>query len=265
MPFTQRYCYRYVLFSTLLLSLIMPLCAEELGSKIYRLEVNPQWYSFDDYVIKGPIGVAKTKNVESDRERVYTRPSVAIGFSDHWTARAGLYAAYNHYETLPSTLEIRPYVGLGYFQSLEEMIDPIDLSAYLRVEDRVRYDIDTWDNTHNWRARLRVWGIYNLHPSTIENSWHRVILGAELLRTYFNKDELTSGIEDNFEVETRLSLAIERTLKENQKIRFDVSWRYQVPFNEIHDAKFNTFVFTIKYFPVWGDLLRNRLFHNVDE
>ena len=249
----------------MLLLFYTPIKADEIQDQIYRLEVNPQWYSFDDYVIKGPIGIAKKNDSLYDRKQLYSRPSVAYGFNEDWTVRFGVYGAYNLFETFDDTLELRPYVGLGYFHTLEDIIEPIDFSAYLRIEDRILYNTDTWENVQNWRVRLRVWGIYNLHATTIENSWHRVIFGAELLRTYFNEDQLSSSIDEHFEVETRLSLAIERTLKEHQKVRFDVSWRYQVPFNEINDYKFNTIAFTIKYFPSWGDILGSKLFRNVDE
>ena len=249
----------------LLVSVPIPIKADEIQDNVYRLDVNPQWYSFDDYVIKGSIGVSKKNDSLFDRKQFYARPSIAYGFNEDWTARFGIYGAYNRFETVDDTVELRPYVGLGYFHTLEEIIEPIDFSAYFRIEDRIIYNTESWKNVQNLRARLRVWGIYNLHPTSIEHSWHRVIIGAELLRTYFNEDQRSSAIDEHFEVETRLSLAIERTLKKNQKVRFDVSWHYQVPFNEINDYKFNTIVFTIKYFPSWGDILGSKLFRNVDE
>jgi len=90
-------------------------------------------------------------------------------------------------------------------------------------------------------------------------------MGAEILRTYFNKDEQYNEFDENFDIESRISLSIERTLKNKQKVRFDLSWRYQVPFDRIETSKFSTAVFRVRYYPVWGDLFRNILSRNVDE
>ena len=239
--------------------------ADEIQNQEYKLEVNPQWYSTDDYAIKGSIGASKTHHRLDERTRVYTKPSIAYELHEEWSARVGVFAAYNNLDELDNTVELRPYVGLAYFHSFDETFLPIDVSSYFRVEDRIIYDANSWDHVDNLRLRLRAWSIYKLNPSTKDNSWHRIILGAELLRTYFQDDQSNFELDEHFKVETRLSLGIEKTLKESKKIRFDVSWRYQVPFNEIENFKFNTVVFTIKYFPVWGDIFRNKLFHRLDE
>lgn len=238
--------------------------ADEVRDHEYKLELTPQWYTINHFVIQGPIGVSN-KVSDYERKRYYVRPSIAYGFNDAWSARLGMFAAYNSIEELPNIIETRPYLGINYFYEFTDTFENMSISTYFRVEDRIKYNTDTWDHEQNWRNRLRVWGIYDLNPTSQEDSWHRVIVGAELLKTYFNKNEREIGVDENFEVETRLSLAVERIFKDNQKIRFDLSWRYQVPFDEIKEAKFSTFVFRIRYYPVWGDILKNILFRNVDE
>ena len=238
--------------------------ADEVQNKEYQLEVNPQWYSTENYAVQGVLGLSR-KNSIDNRNRVYMRPSVAYGVTSEITARVGLFAGYNNFSELQDSLEVRPYVGVNYYHDFDDTFSRWSLSGYFRIEDRLRYATDTWENEQHLRARLRLWGIYTLNPISKEDSWHRVILGAELLRTYFNKDEKLIELDDTFDVESRVSLSIERTLKDKQKIRFDLSWRYQVPFNEIDESKFSTVVFRIRYYPAWGDLFSNILSRNVDE
>ena len=240
------------------------LSADEFKDQQYEIEVVPQWYSTDNYVIQSPIGVLR-KKAEVDIDRFYIRPSVSYSFNTNWSARAGLYTVYSSLEALVNTVEVRPYFGLNYYHAYADSFEPISLNVYLRAEERVQYNVETWDQVHNFRARLKVSGIYDFNERSEANTWRRAILSAELLRTYFNEEEQEMHLYENFEVETRLSLAVERTLKDKQKIRFDFSWRYQVPFGEITDATFHTFAFKVSYFPVWGDIFRNRLFENVDE
>lgn len=254
---------KYVLF--FLLCLTYTLFADEVRDHEYKLELTPQWYTMNHFVIQGPIGVSN-KVSEYERKRYYVRPSIAYGFNDAWSARLGIFAAYNSIEDLPNSIETRPYLGINYFYKFTDIFENISISTYFRVEDRIKYNIDNWDHQEqHWRSRLRVWGIYDLNPTSQEDSWHQIIFGAELLKTYFNKNEREMGIDENFKVETRLSLAVERILKDNQKIRFDLNWKYQVPFNEINEAKFSTIIFRIRYYPVWGDIFKNILFFNVDE
>ena len=240
------------------------LSADEFKDQQYQIEVVPQLYSMDNYVIQSPIGVFR-KKTKVEIDRFYTRPSISYSFNPNWSARAGLYAAYNSLEELTNTVEMRPYFGLNYYHTFVNTFEPISINVNLRAEERVRYDVETWDNVHNLRARLKVSGIYDFNDLSEANTWRRAILSVELLRTYFNEEEKEIHLDENFEVETRLSLAVERTLADKQKIRFDISWRYQVPFSEIGDATFHTFAFNISYFPVWGDIFRNSLFKNVDE
>ena len=240
------------------------LSADEFKDQQYEIEVVPQWYSTDNYVIQGPIGVLR-KKTEVDIDRFYIRPSVFFGFNANWSARVGFYSAYNSLEEFINIVEVRPYLGLNYYHTYVNTFEPISLNVYLRAEERVRYNVETWDQVHNFRARLKVSGIYDFNELSEENTWRRAILSAELLRTYFNEDEQDIHLDEHFEVETRVSLAVERTLEDKQKIRYDLSWRYQVPFNEISDATFHIFAFKVSYFPVWGDIFRNRLFKNVDE
>ena len=238
--------------------------ADELITEEYQFEVNPQWYSTESYAVQGIIGASRRNGLD-ERNRVYARPSAAYGLTSETTAIAGLFTAYNQFQTFQDSIEVRPYLGVSYYHGFDGFFDKWGVSGYFRIEDRLRYLTDNWEGEQNWRARLRILGIYTLNSNTKENSWHRIIFGAEVLRTYFNSDDKYGEFDDNFDVESRLSLSIERTLTNKQKIRFNVNWRYQVPFNLIDKAKFSTVVFRIRYYPQWGDLFKNILSRNVDE
>jgi len=260
------YKFNYYIMTILVFMFIFfsSLAGDEFKDQQYELEVSPQWYSTEHYVIQGSIGALR-KKTETDVDRFYIRPSVSYSFNTNWSARAGLYSAYNNINKLTNNIEVRPYLGLNYYHTFVNIFEPISINIYLRAEERVRYDVESWDQVHNLRARLKVSGIYDFNDISVANTWRRAILSAEFLRTYFNEEEKEIHLDENFEVETRISLAIERILEDKQKIRFDLSWRYQVPFNEISDTNFNIFAFKISYFPVWGELFRNRLVKNVDE
>lgn len=240
------------------------LSAEEMQDTQFRLEAVPQWYSTESYVIQGPIGIER-RNSAIDRDRVYIRPSASYAFDDSdWSAGIGLYLAYNLYDDLDNTIEIRPYLGLNYLQTYSGDYDQLSFNFHLRAEDRFRYDAHNWDKTQqNVRLRFKTSGIYDFHDSLKTKSWRRLILSGEILHTYLNDEEKEFHLNENFEVESRLSLGIERNLAEQKRIRLELSWRYQVPFNEISDATFHTFGLKISYYPVWGDILKNRLFRHI--
>ena len=207
-----------ILFKAILLSafLFQNSHADEVQSQDYQFEVNPQWYSTENYALQGIIGVSRRESIDN-RNRFYLRPSVAYGITSEFTARAGLFSAYNNFSVLQDSVELRPYAGINYYHDFDGIFHRLSVSSYFRIEDRLRYTTDTWEHEQNWRARLRVWGIYTLNPNTKADSWHRIIMGAEILRTYFNKDEQYNEFDENFDIESRISLSIERTLKNKQK------------------------------------------------
>jgi hypothetical protein len=249
----------------LMLSFMTLLSAEDTQNQQYQLEVVPQWYSTDNYIIEGPIGLFRRDMEDLTMRRYYARPSVSYSFSHGWSGRAAVYTAYNDIDSdaYANTVEIRPYFGVNYYHNYTaERFERLSVQMYLRVEDRIVYDVVDWEHNNNFRGRLKVSGIYDFTTKRQASTWRRTILSAEVLRTYYNKDQKDFYPDENFDVETRVSLAIERTLKNSQALRLEASWRYQVPFNEISNVKSNIFVFRVSYYPVWGDIFRNILFHN---
>jgi len=64
----------------------------------------------------------------------------------------------------------------------------------------------------------------------------------------------------------KLSTGLERSLKDKQKLHFELTWKYKAALDQIRDASINTVFFKIQYYPRWGDLLRNRLMErDIDE
>ncbi len=73
-------------------------------------------------------------------------------------------------------------------------------------------------------------------------------------------------MEDNYDYETHITLGLERKLQNQQKLRFELAWQYQSPPDQASSASINTIYFRVKYYPVWGDSLRNTLFdRGIDE
>ena len=239
---------------TLLFSLLFfqqTLLAEEQGHE-YMFEVNPQWYSYAHYVIDGPIGVLKSFDVY-EKERYYAKPAILFSLTPEIAIRFGGILNYTNFHDFENRVETSPYVGMNYFHTFSDHFDKFSISSYFRAEKRYFHFSDDKENEDMTRLRLRLRGIYQLNSRAKTHSWYRAILGAEILRTY-NDDLDYIGIEENFKVESRLSLALDRTLDKDQRIRFEATWKYQVPLNQINDVNVNTIRFKIRYYPTWGNL-----------
>ena len=238
------------------------LLAEEQGRE-YMFEVNPQWYSYENYVIDGPIGVLKTFNY-FEKERYYAKPAILFALTSQLTVRFGSMLSYTHSHDLEDRIETSPYAGINYYHTFSDAFDKFSITSYLRAEKRYFHFSDDKEGEDMARLRLRLRGIYQINSRTKLHSWYRAILGAEILRTY-NNDLDYIDLDEDFKVESRLSLALDRTLDKDQKIRFEVTWKYQVPLDEINNANVNTIRFKIRYYPTWGNLFDIHLLNAAGE
>lgn len=229
----------------------------------YIFEVNPQWYSYENYVIEGPLGVLKAFDF-IEKEQYFAKPSILFGLSDNTSVRLGSFFSYTNFNEFDNKMEASPYLGLNYYHTFDGSFKKFSFSTYLRAEKRYFYFENDRESEDSTRIRLRLRGFYQLNSRLEAHSWQRVILGAEILRSYDNNIDYTQ-FQENFKVESRITFAIDRTLEKNQKIRFETTWKYQVPINEILNRNVSTVRFMIRYYPSWGNLFDIHLFNAAGE
>jgi len=215
-----------------------------------RLEIRPQLYTDSNYAIQGNLGVEKVFDSNDDWIRYYIRPSVSQVLDHNWALHGGLGFYFTDYQDIENNVETRPYLGISHFYPLT---DKWKMSSYFRVEERCH---DSNEDSTRLRFRLRT--DYIINPLSNDDSWHKFMLSLEGFKSYFHDSEIDSV--DTFDKESQLTLAIERGLSKQDRVRFELSWRYQEPPKEISTASVSTVTFRIQYYPVWGEILRNKLF-----
>jgi hypothetical protein len=244
----------------IIIPILLVLCFEsstlqaEDRAQAIALEVYPQWYSHEDFVVQGNIGIEKAFQ-SSNFAEFYTKTSVAYALNEKWSLHGGLGLHYTDYKAEDNNFEIRPFQGVSHFILLTEKWN---LSSYLRLEERFQYNTNTRDREDTLRLRLRFRTTYEFNPLSIENSWHKLLLGVEGFKSY-TEDEVDNGIQDNYNYESRMTVGVERSLSDKNKLRFELTWKYQVPPDRIAESSASTFYFKVQYYPVWGGLIGNRL------
>ena len=249
------------------ISILLVLCftssilqaAEE--EDVVALEFYPQWYSQEDYAVQGNIGIEKDFR-SNDWIEYYTKPSISYALDGNWGLHGGLGLYYTDNKDSDNNFEIRPFQGISHFYPLTEKWK---LSTYFRAEERFQYNTNTRDKDTTLRLRLRFRTDYKFNPLSTKNSWHKFTLGVEGFRSN-NDDHSNTGVQDYYTYESRVTLGLSRSLSEQNRVRFQVSWKYQVPPGDLSESSVNTFYFKIQYYPIWGEVLRNKLFNRgIDE
>lgn len=225
------------------------------------LELYPQWLSQEDYSVQGNIGIEKGFRSDAWVE-YYTKPSIAYALDNNWGLHGGLGLYYTDNKASDNDFEIRPFQGISHFYLLTEKWK---LSTYFRAEERFQYNTNTRDREETLRLRLRFRTSYMFNPLSTKHSWHKLTLGVEGFRSN-NDAQNNTDIQDTYSYESRVTFGIERSLIEQKRVRFELSWKLQVPPGDISESSVNTFYFKIQYYPIWGEALRNKLLHRgIDE
>lgn len=214
------------------------------------LEVYPQWLSTKDYSIQGNIGIQKVYQ-DLDWMQYYVKPSISYPLGRQWGLHGGLGLYYTEYQKVDNNFEVRPFQGISHYHALTEKWK---LTSYFRLEERFQNN-----NEDSLRLRLRLRTDYRLNPLSTSNSWHKFTFGVEGFKSYYQDDSYANSSIDRYSLESHVTLGIERSLSEKNKIRFELAWKYKVPTNELLDAYANTVYFKIQYYPMWGDKWTNRL------
>ena len=251
-----------ITFPVLLLLLLL-LCftssafAEGEREKQLSLEVYPQLFLDDDYTVQGNIGIDREFHNES-WVTYYVKPSGTYALDHNWALHGGLGGYYkDNNASNDNRWEVRPYVGVSHFT---DWTDKWTLSSYFRVEERCFYYIGDEDSTNTTRFRFRARATYTLDPGFVFSSWRRFTTDVEVFKSG-NSDHNTTDVDATHDYETRLVLGLERRLDDHAKLRFELGWQYKSLPSKASSSSINTVYFRLKYYPVWGSPLGNRLFY----
>ena len=229
--------------------------------KQLSLEFYPQWYSNDDYTVQGNIGLDSEFN-QNNWTAYYVKPSAAYALDNNWALHGGLGGYYKDYRDSENKWEVRPFVGVSHFTP---WTDKWTLSSYFRAEERYFYYVGDEDDTHITRLRFRLRAAYTLDPDFVFSSWQRFTTDVEVFRSG-KSDRNTTDIDASHDYETRLILGVGRRLDNGSKLRFELGWKYKSKPDQASFSSVNTVYFRLKYYPVWGTPLRNRLLdRGIDE
>lgn len=229
--------------------------------KEFVLEVYPQWYSNDDYSVQGNIGV-DNEFQQNNWTEYYVSPSAVYALDNNWALHSGLGGYYKDYRDSENRWEVRPYVGVSHYTTLT---DKWTLSSYFRAEEKYYFYTGDENNTNTTRLRFRVRAAYTLDPDFVFSSWNKLTVDVEGFKSEVS-DQNTTDIDANHAYETHLILGAERHLVNESKLRFELGWQYKSKPSQSSTASVNTVYFKLKYYPVWGSPLRNRLFdRGIDE
>lgn len=242
---------RSTLFMVCILSAVLTAQEQE---KQLSLELYPQWFSYHNYTLQGNIGIDRVFE-HNHSTQYFAKPSGTLAIDNNWALHGGLGLYYKDYQTSLNRWEVRPYIGVSHFTDIAEKWT---ISSYLRAEERYySYNSDK-DSTNHSRVRLRVRTSHKFDSHSLLSSWSKFTAGAELFKSENADQDLT--VDDlRYDYETRVVLGLERHLQNKNKIRYELAWKYKSLPDKLIDSAVNTVYFKIKYYPVWGDILLNRL------
>jgi len=230
-------------------------------SKQLSLEVYPQWYSHEDFSVQGNIGIEKEFENNSWIQ-YYMKPSGTYALDNNWALHGGLGGYYKDYQDDENRWEVRPYVGVSHYYPWTENLV---LSSYVRAEERYYAYNGDKNSTNTTRLRFRLRSAYTFDADSFISYWDKFTLGAEVFKSEEN-DESSDNPDDKDDIETRVTLGLERRLSQERKLRLELAWKYKSEPYQLSGSSVNTIYFKVKYYPVWGEKVRNKLFdREIDE
>lgn len=222
--------------------------------KLLVIEAYPQWYASNDYTIQGNIGIEKELKHNNWLE-YYVSPSATYALDHNWALHGGLGAHYKYYDDSDNRRELRPYIGISHFYPWTEKWR---YSSYFRAEERYFKYSGGENSTNTTRMRFRLRSDYIFNPLSAAHTWHKFTVSMEGLRS--DNSDRNSVDPDLFDFETRVTLGLEHSLKEQEKIRFELAFISKSRPSQSSASSVNTIYFRLKYYPLWGSPVQNILF-----
>ena len=126
------------------------------------LDVLPRFKVSDRLEYFGDVGV-RIDFSEPAQNSVLVRPSVRYQLSSDWELHGGVGFFYTVVESAPNALELRPWQGIRLNWP---SIWRLHLKQYVRLEERIVWETDTWDSDFTLRLRYEVGTAVPLNASS---------------------------------------------------------------------------------------------------
>ncbi len=123
------------------------------------------------------------------------------------------------------------------------------MQYYGRLEERLDYNIETWDSLNSLRVRFRIRSIYQFNAYR-KGRYYRAMLSWEGFYT-------VEGTAGQINEKSSLTLGLERSYSYNQRGRVEITWQRQDL--DLWNKEYSDIYLSLSYYPAWGDAYRNRV------
>jgi len=206
---------RPVLFGLLLLAAALTLPADASGEEVAKqiwVDVDPAYFLDPDFKFYGNIG-ARWEYGESGWWRLVAEPTFRTKLRGrfHFSFGLGNFITFN--EVIDNRWEFRPFQGLDFNWPRGKFA----LRHHFRLEERYDYNTVTWDVRTSLRGRYRLSMSYQSGALQSDRFWQATLAG-ELFATF-------TGQEGQMREQSRLTLGLDRSLRRDLHLRFELTWQ----------------------------------------
>ena len=210
------------------------------ATKQLWIDVNPAYFITPDFKLYGDVGFRREFD-DYGWWRLVVRPAfeIHLGSIFYLTTGLGNFITFN--EVGADRWEFRPFQGLKFKWPNWK----IPLRHYFRLEERYDFNTETWEAKNSLRFRYKLSFSYRWTARLQEDRFWQATLGAE---TFFKM----AGEAGQFEEQTRITLGLDRSLRRDLHMRFEITWQVE-SLLFVSDQSVSNIYFRYRLFKSWGD------------
>jgi hypothetical protein len=183
----------------------------ELGTQLW-IDYNPSWSVDQAGVLFGDIGV-RTDLEGWSWLGLVVRPGYGYRINRTVTIAGGVGSFYTAIDDFPNQWEIRPWQGIA----ISWPRAGLPLEHYVRIEQRIALDTESWDARTSLRGRYRVYTYFDWARQSPTRYW-RFLAGCEAFLT-------VAGHQGAYRERFRLSAALERGVRAGVRVVGEVTFQ----------------------------------------
>ncbi len=233
MNFSHSRKYLTYVFYFFPLLIVFPQVNNDYVSQI-GIELIPSYYFGPSFQVTTEIGYERQMSNNGWKQVVFN-PYIRtwLGKRMNFYAGIGNYFTVNKY--VDNRWEIRPHQSIVF--AWPKLVVPI--RHRIRLEERFDFNTNTWTSNNAIRGRYRIGTAYRWR-TTETKYWE----GDLTFEFFFN----LWGVEGEFQEQARISLGVDRGLKSNLVLRFELTWVKEKLFNFSEPNKDVEFKFKVYRF-----------------
>jgi hypothetical protein len=186
---------------------------ESSASKQLWIDYDPSLWVSEKVELYGDLGL-RWELKEDGFWRLVVRPGVRVPVGAfRLTGGIGNFFTLN--DSISDRWEIRPFQGVS-------TVWPnwlISFNHYLRLEERIDFDTETWTALTSLRARYRLRATYRFAALQKDKYWTLTASGEGFVTV--------AGEQGQQREQVRLTAGIERSMQDTRRFRFEISWQQQ--------------------------------------